>query len=217
MTLEILQDKPKITIVIPCFGRPQRTKRLCEDLLQQDMNGWEAFFIGDSCPDFQNIIEEGYFETKSKQARANGNALIYSNLPNHYGGFGYEIRNRAKLLANGEYICFVDNDDRIKNDHLSTYYTSIVNTELDFAYFDTYINPTNQIRISELEFGKIGHAELVISTHFYKTIPPQNAEYGHDWKLISDMVSAGAKYRKIIIRPTYKVMGLGDLRETGID
>jgi glycosyltransferase involved in cell wall biosynthesis len=212
-----MDNKPSITVIIPCFGRPQRTKRLCEDLLNQDINGWEAFFIGDCCPEFQKIIDEGFFEPKSKIARSKGNALIFSNLPNHYGGYGYEIRNRAKSLANGKYICFVDNDDRIKHDHLSCYYMSIVGTDLDFAYFDTYVNPTKQIRESALEFGKIGHAELVISTEFYKRMPPQSPEYGHDWKLITDMIEAGGRSRKISIRPTYIIMGLGDLREKEID
>jgi hypothetical protein len=128
-----------------------------------------------------------------------------------------EIRNRAKSLVNGEYICFVDNDDRIKHDHLSVYYNSIVNTDLDFAYFDTFINPLNQIRYSALEFGKIGHAELVISTEFFKRMPMQNEEYGHDWKLISDMIESGGKSRKITIRPTYIIMGVGELREKNID
>ena len=210
-------SKPRITVVIPCFGRPERTKRLCDDLLNQDMNDWEAFFIGDNCPDFQKLIDDGYFDNKLKIARSKGNALIYSNLPNHYGGYGFEIRNRAKSLVNGEYICFVDNDDRIKHDHLSVYYNSIVNTDLDFAYFDTFINPLNQIRYSALEFGKIGHAELVISTEFFKRMPMQNEEYGHDWKLISDMIESGGKSRKITIRPTYIIMGVGELREKNID
>ena len=212
-----MKDFTKITVVVPFFGRPERTQRLVADLLSQNINGWEAFFIGDCCPDFQSLLDNGYFETQSKIARSNGNALIFSNLPTHYGGYGYEIRNRAKTLANGRYICFVDNDDRIANNHLENYFSHINGTEFDFAYFDSYINPTNTVRDAKLEFGGIGHAEIVIRTDFYRNMPPQKPEYGHDWKLISDMLAAGAKCRKFYIRPSYMVMGLGELRETDID
>lgn len=212
-----MNNIPKISVVIPCYGRPQRTQRLCADLLEQSLNGWEAFFIGDNCPEFEKIIDEGYFEIQQKIARANNNILIFSNLPNHYGGYGYEIRNRVKSLAHGKYICFVDNDDRIAKNHLENYYFGINNTDLDFAYFDSYIHPTSKTRVTELENGKIGHSELVILTDLYKRMPLQNPEYGHDWKLVSDMLNAGAKHQKIAAPPTYMVMGLGELREKGID
>lgn len=208
---------PKITVVIPCYKRPQRTMRVCQDLLEQTLSGWEAFFIGDDCGDFQELIDNGFFEAKAKIARSKGNALIYSNLPNHYGGYGYEIRNRAKALANGDYICFVDNDDRILPHHLEVYYNHIKDTDLDFAYFNTYIYPIGKERNAKLQDGYIGHSELIIKTDFYKRMPPQQAEYGHDWKLVSDMMQAGAKYSKFETEPTYIVMGLGELRETQLD
>jgi glycosyltransferase involved in cell wall biosynthesis len=208
----------KITVVVPCFGRPERTKRVVQNILSQTITDWEAFFIGDNCPDFQHLIDSGYFADASKQSRENGNVLIASNLPNHYGGYGYEARNRAKSLANGEYICFVDNDDFIMKNHFENYYTAIKGTENDFMYFDSFIEPLNKTRTSSVKFGEIGHAELVIKTEFYKRMPPQTPEYGHDWKLIENMVEAGAKFEKAVGKlPTYVVMGLGELREYGID
>jgi glycosyltransferase involved in cell wall biosynthesis len=212
-----LKELPKITVIVPCYKRPERTQRLIGDLLSQNLTGWEAFFIADCCPDFQNLIDSGFFETNSKIARNKGNALIYSNLLTHYGGYGYEIRNRAKTLAHGKYVCFVDNDDRIAENHLQNYFENIDGTDLDFAYFDSYINPLSRVRYSKIEEGMIGHSEIVIKTEFYKKMPPQQPEYGHDWKLISDMIAASANYSKFNIRPSYMVMGVGDLRETGID
>lgn len=207
----------KLTVVVPCYGRPQRTVRVCENILSQTLIGWEAFFIGDGCPEFQKLLDEGYFEAASKKARANGNVIIASNLPNHYGGYGYEIRNRVKSLANGEFICFVDNDDMILHNHFENYYNAISQTDNDFMYFNTYLKPTDHVRYSELEFGKIGHAELIIRTDFYKRLPPQGADYGHDWKLISSMLEYGAKYEKAETLPTYVIMGVGEMREKEID
>lgn len=208
----------KITVIVPCFGRPERTKRVVHNLFEQTLTDWEAFFIGDCCPQFQELIDSGFFGAASKEARERGSVLIASNLPNHYGGYGYEARNRAKLHANGEYICFVDNDDVITPAHLQNYYDAIHGTDYDFVYFNSEIKPLKKVRFTSLKFGEIGHAELIIKTDFYKRMPPQTPDYGHDWKLIQDMLDFGANYKKAEeVIPTYVVMGVGDLRETSID
>ena len=49
--------QPRITISITCYGRPERTKRSIQCILDQDINGWEAFIMGDCCPDFQKLID----------------------------------------------------------------------------------------------------------------------------------------------------------------
>jgi len=54
--------KPRITISIACYQRPERTKRSIQCILDQDINGWEAFIMGDACPDFQKLIDSGYLK-----------------------------------------------------------------------------------------------------------------------------------------------------------
>ena len=59
----------RITVSMPCFGRPARTKRSIECIINQDINNWEAFIMGDRCPHFQQLIDSGYLE-EVKQAQA---------------------------------------------------------------------------------------------------------------------------------------------------
>jgi glycosyltransferase involved in cell wall biosynthesis len=211
-------NEPILTVCIPCFARPQRTLRIINQLLEQDINGWEAYIIGDGCPDFQRLLDSGLFDELQKSSKANENQLIFRNLPIHRGGWGYEIRNKVKELARGKYLIYIDNDDCIAPDHISHYYNEIVNTDYDFVFFDSYIQAIQKIRSTELAFGAIGHAELIIKTAFLKTLPPHTPEYGHDWKLITNMIKLGAKYKKSDSgKATYHILGVGDFRETQID
>jgi hypothetical protein len=121
-------------------------------------------------------------------------------------------------MADSEYLLFLDNDDEIKENHLSNYYNTIKNTDNDFMYFDTYIEPTKQTRNSQLMFGWIGHHEIIIKTSFLKKMPKQLNHYGHDWTLIENMIRNGAKHQKAENKPlTYIVKGVGDYRQDEID
>jgi len=206
-----------LTICVPCLGRPERTKRLIEQVANQTIGDWEAYFIGDSCPDFQKLIDSGYFDAVRKGIKTKNCALITSNMPNRTHGWGYAIRNKIKELASGKYFIYIDNDDCIKENHFENYLSGIMGTEYDFVYFDTLTRFNNSKRIARLEHGLIGHSEIIIRTQFLKTLPPHTNEYGHDWTLINNMIIGGGKHKKSNNPPTYIVMGAGSQRETEID
>lgn len=213
----------KVTICVPCFGRPQRTIRALECVMKQDLIGWEAFFVGDNCPQFQKLIDDGFFKSYYTKAKEQGNLLVYHNLGKHYGSWGFEVRNRIIRTADSEYFVFMDNDDIVEPTHLSNYYNAIKDTDYDFMYFDTLLSLTydngekiEKVRNAELKFGSVGHQELIVKTSFLKLMPPQEAFYGHDWKLVEDMIKFG-KYAKGNAKPTYIFKGVGDLRKDEID
>ena len=208
----------KLTLCVPCYERPQRTLRALECVVNQDMNGWEAYFLGDNCPHYQKLLHDGSFEKYSNIAKANGNKIYFENLPEHSGGWGYEVRYRIFRLANSEYLLFMDNDDMIKPNHFTSYYNAINDSDnCDFVYLDTWLEPIGIKRISDLVYCMIGHHEIIVKTEFIKQMPPQLPHYGHDWTLIENMINAGAKHKKVITEPTYIVKGLGELRNDTID
>jgi glycosyltransferase involved in cell wall biosynthesis len=207
----------KVALIVPCFERPERTIRALDCVMAQDLNGWEAYFVGDCCPNIQNLIDSGKAHDYINAAKEKGNKLAIFNLPIHYGGWGYQGRNTCVRLCSADYIMFMDNDDVILPNHMSSYYNAISNTDNDFMYFNSITKFNNSIRDTKLEFGLIGHSELIIKTDFLKRMPPHSSAYGHDWTLISNMLNAGAKYEKSTKPATYVVMGAGENRETGID
>jgi len=219
---------------MPCFGRPERTKRAIEGILLQTVNNWQAYIIGDCCPDFQKIMEENRgLGDNSWEVRAvkQGNEIVMFNAKVREGGYGFAIRNFFNQNNNAEFLLYLDNDDIINLYHFEHYLKGIDGTDNDFVYFnsmkwflltqpDWVGNSTDLIRITKLENGAIGHAELIIRSGFLKENPgiQENSEYGHDWDFIQQMINAGAKYTKAQTGDsTYKIMGAGELREKNID
>jgi glycosyltransferase involved in cell wall biosynthesis len=214
----------KVALIVPCFERPERTLRALDCVMAQDLNGWEAYFVGDNCPNIQNLIDSGKAHEYINAAKEKGNKLAIFNLPHHYGGFGYQGRNTCVRLCSADYIMFMDNDDVILPNHFSRYYYSISMTDNDFMYFNTLIEPIEHangtrglVRDSKIEEGMIGHSEIIVKSSLLKLLSPEKPEYNHDWLWIKSMIDAGAKHEKYVTEPTYIIMSVGELRETNID
>ena len=207
----------RLSVSMPCYGRPQRTIRAINCIANQTINGWEALIIGDGCPVMQDFIDSDYFKDLIEMCSYNGNDLIIDNNPVNQGGHGFAITNNNIKIAQGKYFTFFANDDIILPNHFENYLSQIENTDLDFVYFNSEVKPTNSTRISRLEYGMIGHSELIIRTEFLRQMPTHNEHYGHDWALIQSMMLNG-KHKKAENCPaTYYVMSLSDNREQGID
>jgi len=207
----------RLSVSMPCYGRPQRTIRAINCIANQSINGWEALVIGDGCPVMKDFITSGYFNDIRNDCRSRGNDLYLGNNPINKGGHGFAITNHNIEVAKGEYFVFFANDDIILPNHFENYLSQIEGTDLDFVYFNSEVKPTNSLRVSQLQYGMIGHSELIVRTDFLKQMPIHNEHYGHDWALIQSMMLNG-KHKKAENCPaTYHVMSLSDNREQGID
>jgi GT2 family glycosyltransferase len=205
----------KLSLICPCYQRPKRTIRAIESVLAQEFDSYQAIFIGDNCPDFENNLKNGKFDKYSKEAEKKGNEMIFENLSKHTGGYGYLCRSIGIDMANSEYTIFLDNDDILLPTHFNNYYNFISENKLDWAYSNTFLNPLQKIRQSKIENGMIGHAEIIVKTEILKKLPSESSEYGHDWELINNLVNY--KHLKNEAIATYIIMGVGELRETEID
>lgn len=185
----------KLSIVIPCYGRPARTKRIINNVLEQTINGWEAFIIGDGCPFFQEMIDSGEIETFKEKAKINGNIIHSFNLDKNYGGHGYHITNYATKNAIGKYFIFAGNDDILLSNHFEHYLSEIENTDFDLVYYKTFVGPTNSIRNPILQRNYIGHSELILKTELIKNFD-HTPTYGHDWELIDYLLKNNVKHKK---------------------
>jgi len=207
----------RLTVSMPCFGRAKGTIRAIECIANQNINDWEALVTGDGCPIMQDFIESNYFADIVKDCKARGNQLIITNNKENKGGHGYWITNQNIKLARGKYFTFFANDDIILQNHFENYLSAIENTYFDFVYFDSYVAPRRANRVAQLQYGMIGHSELIINSSFLREMPKHDCEYSHDWRLIEAMAKFGTHAKAINHPPTYHVMSLSDNREQGID
>lgn len=217
-----------IAICMPCFGRPERTRRAIESIMAQTVNNWEAFIIGDCCPDFENMMAEnrslgaGSWETIADQA---GNKIHLFNLPEHKGGFGYFIRNYAIVNNRSKLLVFLDNDDIILPNHFERCIANMKEYGSPALLLQaSYCKFNDRLRIPfVIGFGYIGHSEMVINCEAVRSsraVIEQGPNYGHDWELIQNIIKACGSVVTVTqetVKPTYLVMGAGDLREKEVD
>jgi len=196
----------RLTLSMPCFGRPERTKRSIECIINQDTNGWEAFIMGDCCPHFQKLIDSGYLESIKLEQEKKGNIIHYFNAEVNGGGCGYKLTNHAIRNASGKYFIFYANDDILLPNHFSNYLEIEKEPDLDFMYFNTWVDPTRSIRNSFLQYCLIGHSEIIVKTDLAKEITPHNDRYGHDWDFIKEVIEKGKGKKSESNYLTYLVM-----------
>jgi len=206
----------RLTLSMPCFGRKKGTIRAIECIANQTTNNWEALVVGDGCAIMQDFVDSNYFADIQKDCEAKGNDLYISNTLINKGGHGYDITNRNIMLARGKYFMFFANDDVILPNHFENYLSAIEDTDYDFRFFNSLVVPHNKIRNAQLQYGHIGHSELIVRTDFLRQMPKHNEHYGHDWTLIQTM-DKSVKYFKSENLPSYLVMSLSDKREEGIE
>jgi len=190
----MIDHKYDIVIIIPCFKRPERTKRIINQVLNQTINGWEAFIIGDGCSEYQKLIDSGFISNAIKVAELNGNKLHAFNLDKNYGGYGYEVLNYAFKNNNSKYITFAGNDDFLSFNHFEHYLSEIENSDLDMVAYPTFVGPYNSIRVPQLNAGKIGHSEIIIKSDLVRDFN-NSPEYGHDWGLIDWIINNTPKIK----------------------
>lgn len=188
--------RPVLTISLPCWGRPARTRRAIECIGSQTINNWEAYIIGDGCEVFQEILESNWYQDWITDMQLAGNRIITYNLEKHYGAYGYHITNLNIKNATGEYFLFYANDDVILPSHFEHYLKYIEGTSFDFVYYNSFLAPKASVRWSNLGYGGVGHSELIIRTDFLKSLPPHPATYGHDWSLVQNMMASTNRYKK---------------------
>jgi glycosyltransferase involved in cell wall biosynthesis len=199
----------RVTISLPCFGRPLRTIRAIESIINQDTSGWEAIIMGDNCPHFRLLLNSEYMDQIKKRAKDGGNVINTVDFGETSGGWGYKLTNYAIRHAKGEYLVFLANDDLITPDHLSNY-LRIEGTRYEMMYFPSWIDPSSEIRKPKLAPSFIGHSEVIVKTSVAKKAPIHKPKYGHDWDFIYFFVRRG-KYKGMEGKPTYHVMHVPNL------
>jgi glycosyltransferase involved in cell wall biosynthesis len=188
-------EKPRVTIVAPCWKRPARTRRLINNILAQNINGWEAFIIGDACPIFQTIIDSGEAEFYMNLAKEKGNKLYIANSENHTGNWGQAILDYIIDKATGNYFLFVGNDDRLLPSHFEHYLSEIENTDYDMVAYRTFNLPTNVQFHPQWGECRVGHGNIIVKTETLQKVPKVQGSPTHDWSLINELIKAGSKIK----------------------
>jgi len=129
----------KVSVIIPVYNAADYLDECIQSLLRQTLQECEFIFINDGSTDDSRSVLESY---QCKDSR-----IVIINQHNQ----GVSIaRNKGILMANGDYIGFVDADDHIESDMYEVLYDSVTLSDCDVV-------------VSNLESEIEGHR--VVSTY----------------------------------------------------
>ncbi len=117
----MLNNKPKITVVISTYNRPDVLSVAIKSILLQTFSNWKILVIADNCDQ----------ETEKVITSFTDDRIEYINLPYRVGeqsgpnSVGIE-------LAKTEYLAFMNQDDVLIDDHLEYAIETLEKTKSDF-------------------------------------------------------------------------------------
>lgn len=143
----------KLSIILPYYKTFQLTKNLLEILTPQLNENTELIIVNDGS-DGQDFIRY---------------ADVFINKKNNRGVTC--ARNDAIKIARGDYIVFIDCDDFVESDYISTILNKIYEKEFDLCwiswrspYGDSIVNSTKQINIAP--WGCVFHSSILKKVQF---------------------------------------------------
>lgn len=113
-----------VSVIVPIYNTANFLDTCLKSLVSQTFDSYEVICIDDCSTDGSKDIAEAYELQYPEIVR------VYQN--EHNVGQG-RSREKGMSLANGEFILFVDSDDYISTDFISTYYEAILRRNLDIV------------------------------------------------------------------------------------
>ena len=121
--------KPLLSVIIPVYNTEQYLRECVDCVLNQSMDGIEIILIDDGSSDNSGAICDEYVKTH----------INVKVIHKHNEGLGL-TRNCGIDAAKGEYVAFIDSDDRISNDYFENLYTCIKKSDSDICYSGGFVN-----------------------------------------------------------------------------
>ena len=115
-------SKPAISVIIPVYNAQEGLSQCIDSLLDQTFSDYEIIILNDGSTDNSLEIIQNY-ASKNDSIRV---------IDKENEGVA-KTRNRGIVLAKGEYIVFIDNDDFIAPDYLECFYEAIEKEKLDIV------------------------------------------------------------------------------------
>lgn len=104
-----------ISVIVPIYNVEKYLKECVDSIINQNYTNIEILLIDDGSTDNSGNLADGY--------KLNDNRVIVFHKKN--GGLS-DARNYGIKCSKGKYLCFVDSDDVLASDYLSSMYENII-------------------------------------------------------------------------------------------
>ncbi|MCR4754364.1 MAG: glycosyltransferase [Lachnospiraceae bacterium] len=160
---------PLISVIIPVYNAEKYLDRCVNSIRNQTYENLEIILVDDGSTDISGTLCDRFAAEDSR----------IKTIHKENGG-NLDPRNAGILLADGEYIGFVDDDDYFAPDMYAEMYRAIIETDTDMVVCDyTYVdedgndlNHDSPIKISEI---------VTYNEYFKRLSEPNNGYYVTVW------------------------------------
>ena len=132
-------DKPLISVIIPIYNVENYLAKCVNSVIDQNYKNLEIILVNDGSPDNCGSICDEYAQKD--------NRIVVIHKKN--GGLS-DARNAGLKISTGDFITFVDSDDYVNKDFISTLVSLIQDFEADIA-----ISPFIHFKDDEKKVKKI--------------------------------------------------------------
>lgn len=159
-------------------GRDKKLLRAIDSVLSQSFTDFELIVVADGCRLTRYLVEKHYL----------ANPQVKLLVVDHKGLFGNGPRNAGIATATGEYVIYLDNDDKWGVDHLKTFNDNI-NGE-DWVYSEDWVFNGDWIKrdADPKQYGKIGTSNICHASRLGLRWKDSEAGYGHDYLFIQQLL-----------------------------
>ncbi len=193
-----MQDKTmkkKVSIIIPCYNSESHINDCIQSVLRQDYENIEVIVVDDGSSDNSLKVLSQYENDITIITQKNQGACV--------------ARNRGLSLATGEYIKFLDSDDYLANNIISSQAEQMDNLSEDEIVYGNYTLVYPEIeklhknkKISkEFTTEELINSDILTSTplHRKKLLEKINGfdprfKHGQEWNLHVRLAAAGVKF-----------------------
>jgi glycosyltransferase involved in cell wall biosynthesis len=184
--------KVDLSVIMPSFlgeydgcasDRENKFIRAVYSFLENSLYDKELIVVGDNCSITENVLNE-YFKHELNIGR-----IKFYQFSKKQKLFSGSLRSKGIELALGDYISYLDTDDILGKGHLFSIYNQVKSNNLDWAYFNDFINSEAGLITKKVELKKDSIGTSSIIHRKDKKINWDKCDgYGHDFKFIERLI-----------------------------
>jgi GT2 family glycosyltransferase len=171
---------PLVSVIVPTYRRPALLREAVRSALAQDYRNLEVIVVGDACPDLDGVVFD--------DAR-----VRIVNLPTNHGAGGAIPRNYGIMLAAGEIVAYLDDDNAWLPNHVSSVYEAMRAADARFGFSSMQVDGVD-LRFAEPVHQGIDTScalhdrELIRRAGWWRS--RDDVGYAHDWEFLRRVVDA---------------------------
>ncbi len=149
-----------ISLIVPVYNVEIYIEKCLESIVNQDYKDFELILVNDGTQDNSINLADDYLKDKD---------IEYKVINKENGGLA-SARNAGLKVAVGEYISFVDSDDYIAKDFLSTLLDALIKENADYSFCGFEFVKKQEISIDDNREEILFNRDELLKTFLKRTI-----------------------------------------------